>query len=89
MARHVLPNCLLPMLAVVGFDAAVLLSGAVVVESVFGLPGFGRELVTAVGTRDYPTIQGIALTAALFVVFVNLVVDALYALADPRVREAR
>lgn len=85
---HVLPNCLLPLLALIGVNAAALLGGAVVVGSVFGLPGLGQELVYAVGSRNYPVIQGIALFSALFVVAVNLGADALYALVDPRVRSA-
>jgi peptide/nickel transport system permease protein len=84
--RHVLPNSLLPIVTLVGYNFAVLLGGAVVVEVVFNLPGLGYSLVTAVQLRDYPTVQGIALVAAFLVVVVNLLVDLLYAFIDPRTR---
>jgi peptide/nickel transport system permease protein len=82
--RHVLPNSLLPVITLVGINAGALVAGAVVVESVFGVPGIGQELVNAVQQRDYTLIQGIALVTALFVVVANLVADLLYRLVDPR-----
>jgi peptide/nickel transport system permease protein len=84
--RHILPNCLLPVITVIALNAAALIAGAVVVEAVFGLPGLGGALQTAINTRDYSVIQGIALATALAVITINLVADLLYALADPRVR---
>jgi len=86
VARHVLPNSLLPVVTVLGLNFAGLLGGAVVVEAVFNLPGIGTQLVQAVQQRDYTVIQGIALMTALVVVAVNLVVDLLYAVIDPRTR---
>lgn len=83
---HLLPNSILPVIAVVGFNASALIGGSVVVEAVFGLPGLGQTLTDAVGARDYPLLQGIALVAALVVVLINLLTDVLYAVADPRVR---
>ena len=65
---HILPNSLLPVITLVGYNVGALLTGAVVVESVFALPGIGQELVNAINTRDYPVIQGIALVSAIVVV---------------------
>lgn len=86
--RHVLPNSLLPVITLVGINVGALVTGAVVVEAVFGLPGLGTELVEAVGVRDYPVIQGIAVVSALCVVAANLIADALYVVVDPRTRRA-
>jgi peptide/nickel transport system permease protein len=86
VARHVLPNTLLPVVTLVGFNVAGLVGGAVVIEAVFALPGVGTDLVTAVASRDYPVVQGIALITAVLVVFINAVTDLLYAVIDPRTR---
>lgn len=83
---HGLRNTLLPVITVLGVQAGSLLAGAVVMETVFTLPGMGRLLVDAVQHRDYPTIQGALLVFATLVALVNLVVDTAYAWADPRVR---
>lgn len=83
---HILPNSLLPLITLLGYTAGALLGGAVVVESVFGLPGIGQEMVNAVNLRDYPVIQGIAMLAAFSVVALNLLTDLLYTVADPRTR---
>ncbi len=69
-----------------GIDLGAVLAGAVVVEVVFGLPGLGLQLITAVQSEDLPTIQGIALFISGVVVTANLIVDLLYGLVDPRVR---
>lgn len=84
--RHVLPNSLLPVITLLGLNLGALIAGAVVVESVFGLPGVGSSLVQAVSARDYPLIQGIAVVSALFVVFGNMLADMLYVIVDPRTR---
>lgn len=84
--RHVLPNSLLPVITLIAINAGALIAGAVVVESVFGLPGIGQELITAIELRDYPVIQGIVLVTALIVVAANLVADLAYRLIDPRAR---
>lgn len=86
--RHILPNAVLPVVTLVGYSAGVLISGAVVVEAVFGLPGMGQELVDAVAGRDYPTIQGIALVSAIAVVICTAITDLLYLWVDPRTRRA-
>ena len=84
--RHVLPNSMLPVITLLGLNIGALIAGAVIIESVFALPGIGSALVQAVNARDYPVIQGIAVISALFVVASNLIADALYVLADPRTR---
>ncbi len=86
VGRHVLKNALIPVVTIVGLQFGGLLTGAVIVESVFSRPGLGRYTVTAVQSRDFPQIQGIVLVSAAIYVFVNLVVDLLYATIDPRIR---
>lgn len=84
--RHLLPNSALPIITVVGVNAAALVSGTVIVEALFGLPGFGQLIQVAVATRDYTVLQGTALVTAIAVVVVNLLCEVLYRLVDPRVR---
>lgn len=83
---HALKNALIPILTVLGLTAAVLVSGAVVTETVFGLPGIGNLVVSAVLRRDYPVIQGALLVIAGLYVLINFAIDMLYLLVDPRVR---
>lgn len=83
--RHALKNALIPVLTVVGLQFGALLSGAVLTETTFAWPGMGRLLVSAIGARDYPVIQGIVLVFALTFTVVNLAVDLLYAYVDPRI----
>lgn len=83
---HALKNALIPILTVLGLTAAVLISGAVVTETVFGLPGVGNLVVSAVLRRDYPVIQGALLVIAGLYVLINFAIDMLYLLVDPRVR---
>lgn len=87
--RHVLPNALLPATVIVGVNAAYLVSGAVTIEAVFGLPGLGTELARAAQNRDFPVVQGIAVVTAVIVVLVSWITEVLLALLDPRVRHAR
>lgn len=84
--KHALRNALIPILTVVGLTLALLLGGAVVTETVFGLPGVGNLVVSAVLRRDYPVIQGALLVIAAVYVIVNLAIDLLYLVIDPRVR---
>ncbi|MGO6907491.1 ABC transporter permease, partial [Rhizobium ruizarguesonis] len=84
--KHALKNALIPILTVIGLTAAVLISGAVVTETVFGLPGVGNLVVSAVLRRDYPVIQGALLVIAALYVLINFAIDMLYLLIDPRVR---
>lgn len=86
MLRHVLPNSFGPTLTVIGLMLGHLLSGAAVIETVFTLPGIGRLLVESIYARDYPVVQGCLLFIALLYVAVNLFVDLLYPLFDPRVK---
>ncbi len=83
---HALKNALIPVVTVVGLQFGALLSGAVLTETVFGRVGVGRYIVTAIGQRDYPVVQGTVIVVALFVVAINLVVDITYAALDPRIR---
>ncbi|HEV2359210.1 MAG TPA: ABC transporter permease [bacterium] len=85
LTRHAFRNALIPTLTVVGTSLANLLSGAVVVETVFVLPGIGNLIVQSIGRRDYPVIEGVVLFVALVYVAVNLAVDLLYAALDPRI----
>jgi peptide/nickel transport system permease protein len=86
--RHALKNAFIPALTVLGLQVAVLVSGTVVLESIFVLPGMGRYLLESVQARDYPAIQGLNLIFATVIVLTNLVVDLLYGWLDPRVRYA-
>ncbi|KJF72073.1 ABC transporter permease [Agrobacterium arsenijevicii] len=83
--RHVARNAALPLVTVLGLQAATMLGGSVVIESVFAIPGFGRLAQEAVSGRDTPLLMGIILTSAIFVILVNLVVDILYSVLDPRI----
>ena len=83
--RHVLRNALLPILTVVGLQFGQLLSGAIIVETVFSRPGIGRLLVQAILAKDYLTVQAVVLIVAVLYAAINLVVDLLYPLLDPRV----
>ena len=84
--RHMLRNVLIPVLTVIGPLAALLVTGSFIVEQVFAIPGLGRTFVNSIGARDYGVIMGTTLLYASFVAVANLVVDALYAVADPRIR---
>ncbi|TIU27870.1 MAG: ABC transporter permease, partial [Mesorhizobium sp.] len=84
--KHAFKNALIPIITVIGLTAALLISGAVVTETVFGLPGVGSLVVSAVLRRDYPVIQGALLVIAGLYVLVNFAIDMLYLVVDPRVR---
>ncbi len=84
--RHALRNALVPILTVVGLTFAALMGGAVVTETVFAIPGIGQLVVSSVLRRDYPVIQGVTLVVAASYVLINLIVDLLYFLVDPRVK---
>ncbi|WP_417584649.1 ABC transporter permease [Pelagibacterium sp.] len=85
--RHALRNALLPVVTIVGLQLGALLSGTVVIETVFAWPGIGRLAVDAIHVRDYPVIQAVVLVSALLFIVINLVVDGLYRVIDPRVRD--
>jgi peptide/nickel transport system permease protein len=86
LVRHALKNASLPVVTIIGIGFALLIGGAVVTESVFALPGLGRLTVDAIVRRDYPVIQGVLLVVSGVYVLINLVVDLLYVVLDPRIR---
>jgi peptide/nickel transport system permease protein len=86
--RHALGNAVIPALTVLGYVTGLLLAGSVVVETVFTRPGLGRLTVSSVGVQDIPVVQGVVLFAALVFVVVNLVLDLVYPLLDPRIATA-
>lgn len=83
---HALPNAAVPILTIIGVGVAILLGGVVVTESVFAIPGLGRLVVDAILNRDYPVIQGVLLIFSGVYVMVNLTIDLLYVILDPRIR---
>jgi peptide/nickel transport system permease protein len=84
--KHALRNALVPIVTVIGLTVALLIGGAVVTETVFGLPGVGNLVVSAVIRRDYPVIQGALLVVAVIYVVINFLIDLLYTVLDPRVK---
>ena len=87
--RHSLRNALIPVLTLIGIELGYLLGGAFIVEQIFALPGLGRLTINAIGQREYALVQGVALFVALTFLLLNLVIDLLYALIDPRITLAR
>lgn len=87
--HHVLPNALIPVVTVIGYNFGHSLTGAILVETVFAWPGIGNLFITSITNRDYPVLQGIFLLAAVSVVLINLATDLLYAFLDPRVRKGK
>ena len=88
LRRHALRNGLIPAVTIVGLQLGALLGGAVITETVFAWPGIGRQLVSAVQFRDFPMIRALIMLFAVIFVFVNILVDMLYAIIDPRLRKA-
>lgn len=86
--RHVLRNSLISTVTLLGLRVAYSVGGAIIIETVFAIPGLGRLLLNSISTRDYPMVQAITLFLAFLVVFVNLLTDLLYAVVDPRVKYA-
>ena len=86
IVKHALRNALIPIITVVGLQFGLLLGGAVLTETVFAWPGLGRLIVDSILARDYPMIQGAILIFGLLYVFVNLIIDLVYAFVDPRIR---
>jgi ABC-type dipeptide/oligopeptide/nickel transport system permease component len=84
--RHVTTNALIPVITVVGLELGTLLSGSIIVETVFAWPGSGSLLITALNSRDYPLVTGIVLTYTAAFVIINLIIDGLYGIIDPRIR---
>ncbi len=86
LLRHALKNAAVPIVTTIGLGVALLLGGVIVTESVFAIPGIGRLTVDSVLRRDYPVIQGIVLLTSTVYVLINLVIDLLYTVFDPRIR---
>lgn len=86
---HALRNALIPVITVIGLQVGVLLAGAILTETIFAWPGIGKWLVDSISRRDYPSVQGGLLLIASLVMVVNLIVDLLYGLINPRIRHAR
>ena len=84
--QHALRNALIPVVTVIGLRVPVLVGGAVILETIFNIPGIGRYFVNAMGQRDFPIVQGVMVLVAATVVFSNLLVDLAYAWMDPRIR---
>ena len=84
--RHVSSNALIPVITVVGLELGTLLSGSIIVETVFAWPGSGSLLITALNARDYPLVTGLVMTYTMAFVAINLIIDGLYAIIDPRIR---
>jgi len=86
--RHALKNALIPVITVTGIQVGRLLGGTVIIEQIFALPGIGRYVFDAISMRDYPVIQGTVLFFTIVFVLINLTVDALYGIIDPRIKLA-
>ncbi|MFD1927847.1 ABC transporter permease [Sporosarcina siberiensis] len=84
--KHSLKNAIIPVLTIIGLQTGMLLGGAILTETIFAWPGVGRYIYDAIGARDYPVIQSGILVIAFFFVMINLVVDLLYSLIDPRIK---
>ncbi len=84
--RHALKNAAVPIVTVIGLGVALLIGGVVVTESVYNIPGLGRLVVDAITRRDYPIIQGLILFFALVYIVLNLIIDIIYTIVDPRIR---
>ena len=85
--RHVLPNALVPIVTIVGMQFAAVVTGTIVIENVFYLPGLGRLIFQSIANRDLPTVQALVMMFAVIVVTANFIVDLLYSVIDPRLRE--
>lgn len=86
LLRHALKNAAVPIITVIGIGVALLISGVVITESVFNIPGIGRLVVDAISRRDYPIIQGVMIIFAAIYVLINLLIDISYSFIDPRIR---
>jgi oligopeptide transport system permease protein len=87
--KHALRNALITAITYIGYIAAFILTGSLVVETVFNIPGLGRYFVQSIGNRDYPLIMGTTIILSIFVCAINFVVDVLYRIIDPRIQLTR
>ncbi len=88
LVRHALRNAVIPVVTVMGIQMGTLLGGAVITETIFAVPGLGQLAVNAIYTRDYPMLEGVVMTSALAILLINLLVDVVYSLIDPRIKLA-
>jgi len=86
IGQHALRNALIPVITTIGLQVGVLLTGAILTETIFSWPGIGKWMVDSVFRRDYPVVQGGLMLIALLIMAVNLIVDVLYGLVNPRIR---
>lgn len=84
--RHILRNAMLPVLTITGLQTGALLAGAILTETVFGFPGLGDAVARGFERRDYPVLEVLVLAAAMTFIIINMIVDLLYAVIDPRIR---
>ena len=84
--KHVLRNALIPVITIIGISITSSIGGSLVVENVFSLPGIGSLIVQSISSRDFPLIQSVVLAVAFMVIFINLLVDIIYKIVDPRIR---
>ena len=87
--RHAFKNALLPVITILGLQISGVIGGTVILEVVFGLPGMGQGIVQAASNRDYPVIQSLTLLMVFFMLIINLAVDLLYVVIDPRISYSR
>ena len=88
LVRHAMRNAVIPVITVMGIQLGTLLGGAVITETIFALPGLGRLAVESIYSRDYPMLEGVVIFSALAILFINLLVDIVYSLVDPRIKLA-
>jgi ABC-type dipeptide/oligopeptide/nickel transport system permease component len=86
IVKHAFKNALIPVVTLAGINFALLVNGGVIIETIFAWPGIGRLLFEGIGFRDFPIVQGVVMMAGLMIIGVNLLIDLLYALIDPRIR---
>lgn len=86
ITRHAVKNAFIPVITIIGLQVGVAISGTIIIETIFNMPGVGRYLVGAILQRDYPSVQGVVLVLATVVVLVNLLIDLAYGVLDPRIR---
>jgi peptide/nickel transport system permease protein len=89
LLRHVLRPSSLPLITLAGINMGALLSGAVIIEAIFALPGLGRLAVDAINNDDYILVQGVVVFITVFYVLINFAIDSVYTVVDPRIRSAR
>jgi len=83
--KHALRNALIPVVTVAGIQLGYLIGGTIIIEKMFALPGMGRLLLQAVNQRDYPVVQGIVTFIGVMIILINILVDILYSVIDPRI----